>query len=137
MSAISNEQSVRRDDSNGINNANAVGTSDEDIRGQSDKTLTMEDQGHYTDDPERIEDSKPVDIPPDGGYGWVCVACVFLINGHTWGVNSVSEEALYSFMRANNSISLMESSSLITSRVILFLAQLHSNMHSLAVYRFL
>ncbi|KAI9732478.1 MAG: hypothetical protein M1818_007516 [Claussenomyces sp. TS43310] len=26
--------------------------------------------------------------PPDGGYGWVCVACVFLINGHTWGVNS-------------------------------------------------
>jgi hypothetical protein len=22
------------------------------------------------------------------GYGWVCVACVFLINGHTWGLNS-------------------------------------------------
>lgn len=35
-------------------------------------------------------DNKPPDIPPDGGYGWVCVACVFLINGHTWGVNSVS-----------------------------------------------
>jgi hypothetical protein len=33
--------------------------------------------------------NKP-DVPPDGGYGWVCVACVFLINGHTWGVNSVS-----------------------------------------------
>lgn len=28
------------------------------------------------------------DIPPDGGYGWVCTACVFLINAHTWGVNS-------------------------------------------------
>lgn len=25
----------------------------------------------------------------DGGYGWVCVVCVFLINAHTWGVNSV------------------------------------------------
>ncbi|ORY11040.1 MFS transporter, MCP family, solute carrier family 16, member 6 [Clohesyomyces aquaticus] len=23
---------------------------------------------------------------PDGGYGWVCVACVFTINGFTWGV---------------------------------------------------
>ena len=30
-----------------------------------------------------------LDAPPDGGYGWVCVACVFLINGHTWGLNSV------------------------------------------------
>lgn len=29
------------------------------------------------------------DVPPDGGYGWVCVACVFWINAHTWGVNSV------------------------------------------------
>ncbi|KAI9933932.1 hypothetical protein ASPWEDRAFT_35915 [Aspergillus wentii DTO 134E9] len=28
------------------------------------------------------------DIPPDGGYGWVCTICVFLINAHTWGVNS-------------------------------------------------
>ncbi|KKY13477.1 putative mfs transporter [Diplodia seriata] len=26
--------------------------------------------------------------PPDGGYGWVCVGCVVLINAHTWGVNS-------------------------------------------------
>ncbi|KAK4993980.1 hypothetical protein LTR50_000196 [Elasticomyces elasticus] len=26
--------------------------------------------------------------PPNGGYGWVCVVCVFFINGHTWGLNS-------------------------------------------------
>ena len=25
----------------------------------------------------------------DGGYGWVCVACVFFVNAHTWGLNSV------------------------------------------------
>jgi hypothetical protein len=31
------------------------------------------------------------DVPPDGGYGWVCVACVFWINAHTWGINSVSQ----------------------------------------------
>lgn len=29
------------------------------------------------------------DGPPDGGYGWICVGCVFLINAHTWGINSV------------------------------------------------
>lgn len=29
------------------------------------------------------------DIPPDGGYGWVCTICFFLINANTWGVNSV------------------------------------------------
>ena len=26
--------------------------------------------------------------PPNGGYGWVCTACVSIINGHTWGLNS-------------------------------------------------
>ena len=25
----------------------------------------------------------------EGGYGWVCVVCTFLINVHTWGINSV------------------------------------------------
>lgn len=30
-----------------------------------------------------------VDVPPDGGYGWVCVACNFWINAHIWGVNGV------------------------------------------------
>lgn len=23
--------------------------------------------------------------PPNGGYGWVCTMCCFLINAHTWG----------------------------------------------------
>ncbi|OAP59401.1 hypothetical protein AYL99_06699 [Fonsecaea erecta] len=40
------------------------------------------------------EDNPPLDavsaedVPPNGGYGWVCTACVFLINAHTWGLNS-------------------------------------------------
>ena len=29
-------------------------------------------------------------VPPNGGYGWVCVVSVFLINAHTWGLNFVS-----------------------------------------------
>ncbi|KUL84792.1 hypothetical protein ZTR_07311 [Talaromyces verruculosus] len=28
------------------------------------------------------------DVPPDGGYGWVCVVSTFWINAHTWGINS-------------------------------------------------
>lgn len=38
---------------------------------------------------EVLEDKYQRDVPPDGGYGWVCVACVFWINAHTWGINSV------------------------------------------------
>ncbi|KAK7955089.1 MFS general substrate transporter [Apiospora saccharicola] len=31
-------------------------------------------------------EATPPPPPPDGGYGWVCVAAQFLINGFTWGV---------------------------------------------------
>jgi len=39
-------------------------------------------------DVENTISPKADDIPPNGGYGWVCVACCFFINGHTWGLNS-------------------------------------------------
>ncbi len=54
------------------------------------------DGGHETESPTKEEQpaaSSPgpvVEPPPDGGYGWVCTTCVFLVNAHTWGVNSVS-----------------------------------------------
>jgi hypothetical protein len=36
------------------------------------------------------EDAVPAeDIPPNGGYGWVCTLCVFLMNAHSWGLNAV------------------------------------------------
>jgi hypothetical protein len=34
------------------------------------------------------------DVPPNGGYGWVCTACVFMLNAHSWGINSVSNASL-------------------------------------------
>ena len=40
------------------------------------------------EDPSQTPPSQVEDVPPDGGYGWICVACNFLINGHTWGINS-------------------------------------------------
>lgn len=36
-----------------------------------------------------LANTVPGDVPPNGGYGWVCVACAFWINAHTWGINSV------------------------------------------------
>ncbi|KAK7416347.1 hypothetical protein QQX98_005292 [Neonectria punicea] len=34
-----------------------------------------------------VRDNEPLP-PPNGGYGWVCTACVATINAHTWGLNS-------------------------------------------------
>ena len=38
---------------------------------------------------------------PNGGYGWVCVVCVALINAHTWGLNS-SYGVFLAYYLANN-----------------------------------
>ncbi|KAF2832840.1 MFS general substrate transporter [Ophiobolus disseminans] len=32
--------------------------------------------------------SSATDVPPNGGYGWICVAACATINAHTWGLNS-------------------------------------------------
>jgi len=51
----------------------------------SEKTIISDEP----EEPRGPEVQKPDDVPPDGGYGWVVVACVSLINAHTWGINSV------------------------------------------------
>ena len=35
------------------------------------------------------QDPSPHLSPPEGGYGWVCVACVCMVNTCTWGLISV------------------------------------------------
>ncbi|OAK98717.1 MFS general substrate transporter [Phaeosphaeriaceae sp. SRC1lsM3a] len=42
-----------------------------------------------------------VDEPPNGGYGWVCVAACATINAHTWGLNS-SYAVFLAYYLANN-----------------------------------
>ncbi|KAB8233797.1 MCT family MFS transporter [Aspergillus alliaceus] len=44
------------------------------------------DNEPVTTDPEQAQPPAPIEI--DGGYGWICVVCVFLVNAHTWGINS-------------------------------------------------
>ncbi|KAI9790254.1 MAG: hypothetical protein M1816_005279 [Peltula sp. TS41687] len=39
--------------------------------------------------------------PPDGGYGWVCVVCYFLINAHTWGINASYSVFLAYYLKNN------------------------------------
>ena len=47
------------------------------------------DDHHHRPSPAHAKDREYY-VPPNGGYGWVCVVCVFLINAHTWGFNFVS-----------------------------------------------
>lgn len=66
-------------------------------RRSSEGTVTSVDEEH----PAVSDEKKRMDHPPDGGYGWVCVVCCFLINAHTWGINS-SYGVFLSYYLANN-----------------------------------
>ncbi|KAI4204044.1 MAG: hypothetical protein LQ350_001437 [Teloschistes chrysophthalmus] len=56
---------------------------------RSDGSWRSSEKSAAEQDPDSTQSSeKTVDSPPNGGYGWVCVACCFWINAHTWGINS-------------------------------------------------
>lgn len=57
-----------------------------------DTSILYDEGGISTEKAVRADGSAEgigADQPPNGGYGWVCVICVALINAHTWGINSV------------------------------------------------
>ncbi|KAF2276202.1 MFS general substrate transporter [Westerdykella ornata] len=47
------------------------------------------------------QEEKKVDEPPDGGIGWLMIACCSILNAHTWGMNSAYGVFL-AFYLANN-----------------------------------
>lgn len=68
--------------------ARAQTTMDIELSSPSPRTSFDFLQNHDQPSPAHAKDREYV--PPNGGYGWVCVVCVFLINAHTWGLNFVS-----------------------------------------------
>lgn len=75
----------------------------------NDSILPSTDFSEKTISENQSTDTEPVNTNPeqaqlqartemrsaqDGGYGWVCVLCVFLANAHTWEINSVGYAAL-------------------------------------------
>ena len=52
-------------------------------------------------DQPKVEEKIELNETPDGGYGWVCVGCTFIINAHTWGINS-SYGVFLAYYLANN-----------------------------------
>ncbi|KAK2879386.1 hypothetical protein FQN49_000929 [Arthroderma sp. PD_2] len=73
-------QSPTRDDSGIATHQVEGGPDSTREKGQDHNSIPGSDAG--------LEEKEPEDIPPDGGYGWVCVVCACLINANTWGVNS-------------------------------------------------
>lgn len=74
---------------------------DEEVpREDLDSTTEPSERTITVNDPEQAPQPqvKEADIPPDGGYGWVVVICSFLINAHTWGINSVNIEFFLIFL---------------------------------------
>lgn len=64
----------------------------------------MSDGSHVEDNMVNVANIEPV--PPNGGYGWVCAVGLFLINAHTWGVNSVSLPQTHKFLLYMSNVKL-------------------------------
>ena len=72
--------------------AKAETTSDLELSSPSLRSNFELPLDHHQPRPAHAKDREYV--PPNGGYGWVCVLCVFLINAHIWGLNFVSWPSL-------------------------------------------
>ncbi|QDS72857.1 hypothetical protein FKW77_007245 [Venturia effusa] len=60
----------------------------------SEKAVEQESESEHGESVEPERD-------PVSNYGWICVVCVFLINGHTWGLNSSYGVFLAHYLSSN------------------------------------
>lgn len=67
----------------------------------SEKALSENDPADdepITTDPEQAQPPAPIEI--DGGYGWICMVCVFLVNAHTLtNIRSGSKTLIFAVSR--------------------------------------
>ncbi|KAF3909033.1 hypothetical protein ABW21_db0200770 [Orbilia brochopaga] len=54
---------------------------------RSDVSTTGSSEEDLSDGGEVAQQAKDESAPPDGGYGWVCVACAMFLNICSWGIN--------------------------------------------------
>lgn len=103
--------------------------------GPVDQTLK---NNMYTNDLEAPLTSAEVeDVPPNGGYAWVCCGAVFFINIFTWGPTSVSVPYASSKDAIADTLRLGQSSSPTTLRNQHSPMDRSSRTRSLADCRFL
>lgn len=66
----------------------SVRTCGEPDRGNKSIEADEEESGPGIKDDGLYNSNDIIDPPPDGGYGWVCCACVVVMNFCTWGPNT-------------------------------------------------
>ncbi|ETN36590.1 uncharacterized protein HMPREF1541_08868 [Cyphellophora europaea CBS 101466] len=69
--------------------------------GQATRDKAPSDPTTDTEQPDSLQEEKDKSLPPDGGYGWVCVVCNGFINAHTWGLNSTYGVFLGHYLSSN------------------------------------
>jgi hypothetical protein len=83
--AVYRMQSIPLDN---ISTVDAAPSSDSARRStKSEKVVTSNDVEDASPNHNTSVSQEP--LVPNGGYGWICVACIFFLNSHTWGINSV------------------------------------------------
>ncbi|QEU58174.1 Esbp6 [Kluyveromyces lactis] len=62
--------------------------SESEYRSEVPVELAGDDEGQTLNKVFTNKETNTLDLPPEGGYGWVCCLCVTLVMFSTWGCNS-------------------------------------------------
>ncbi|KAF7559181.1 hypothetical protein G7046_g4982 [Stylonectria norvegica] len=69
-------------------NPSAMKSSSDEVPEPSPEPSTEQVNSVFANTSQQLPAENTPPPPPNGGYGWVCTACVATINGHSWGLNS-------------------------------------------------